>query len=146
MTSAVPICASALMSMTGDETLRTRWVYRLTAYKRLKKKKKMMMMMMMMMMMIQRQIMAWPWNMRQGSSNFTVIESCAVRYRPMGTGSRVLGDEFPQKLKLFAHLHIISSRMVIRCVFGHRLHIAYVIKQEVKVIWQKAPHGGPFPG
>jgi len=26
-------------------------------------------------------------------------------------------------------------------------HLAYANqKQEVKVIWQKAPHGGPFPG
>jgi len=32
-----------LAFMTGDETLRTRSVYRLTAYERLKKKKKMMM-------------------------------------------------------------------------------------------------------
>ena len=25
------------------------------------------------------------------------------------------------------------------------LYLSYVCKQEVKVIWQKAPHGGPIP-
>ena len=63
----------------------------------------------------------------------------------VGLGGVNIGGQSTLRL-IYSVIHSSSAHHVVRKQWGFNDVISkLLLKQEVKVIWQKAPHGGPIP-